>query len=705
MNRGILKKIGIILAFIVPVILFNCIISIWSIEIGLIPVLGLAGSMVIAAVSGYCLSVWVVLITQSIISIFIDEIIYYSLVNILSIILTVYYFKNGYLKKISGILSYISLCSFLNSIFICIIEIASGRLNEDLFTANKYSEMIGALPLGLVTKSFIIVFTISFVLLALCLLISLVVVRLIPSDVKKIFHEIGWLQKPVSDEELKIISDSDTRTVKISTVFAISLILTCFAVLIVVALEASSLFVNHTKETHKELAVGTSVMAANIIDGDKIDEYIQSGGQSSEYKKVVEELENIRDLSDDIEYIYVYKIMPDGCHVVFDLESENIEAAKPGDVVEFTDSFKDDIPILLEGGQIDPVENADEEYGWLMTSYTPVYNSKGETVCYAGSDVSMKYLSNYTRSFIIRLIIMCSGIIIVIIITGLWTARFRVIYPVDSMVVRARDFKYDSEEARKANVERLTDLDIHTGDEIERLYNSMIQVTKDSMKNFGKMRQKSDYIEQMQSDLIMIIADMVENRDESTGDHIKKTSEYTNIIMKQMKRMGIYSDILTDDYIDNVVKSAPLHDIGKIKIPDAILNKPGKLTKEEFEIMKLHSVYGGEIIDELIESITQASYLETARDIALYHHERWDGTGYPKGLKEKDIPLSARIMAIADVFDALISDRVYKKAFSFEKAMNIIKEESGTHFDPDIVNAFIAASDDVRKTAEKFNSR
>ena len=117
--------------------------------------------------------------------------------------------------------------------------------------------------------------------------------------------------------------------------------------------------------------------------------------------------------------------------------------------------------------------------------------------------------------------------------------------------------------------------------------------------------------------------------------------------------------------------------------------------------MKLHSTYGGEIITRLIESLTQASYLEIARDIALYHHEKWDGSGYPEGLKGEEIPLSARIMAVADVFDALISDWVYKKAFTFEKAVDIIQEDSGTHFDPDVVKAFIDAIDEVRETAKR----
>jgi response regulator RpfG family c-di-GMP phosphodiesterase len=288
----------------------------------------------------------------------------------------------------------------------------------------------------------------------------------------------------------------------------------------------------------------------------------------------------------------------------------------------------------------------------------------------------------------------------VIIITGLWIAKYRIIYPVNSMVERARFFKYDSEEARIGNVELLEDLDIRTCDEIERLYNSFLQVTKDSMKSFSKMQQKSDYIEKVQANLIVILAGMVENRDESTGNHIRKTSMYTLIIMKNMRKMGIHLEALTDEYIDDVYKSAPLHDIGKIRITDAILNKPGKLTPDEFEVMKQHALYGGEIIEKLLESLTQASYLEVARDIAMYHHEKWDGSGYPYGLKGEEIPLSARIMAVADVFDALISDRVYKKAFSFEKAMSIIQEESGTHFDPEVVKAFMLDPEDVRAAAD-----
>ena len=213
----------------------------------------------------------------------------------------------------------------------------------------------------------------------------------------------------------------------------------------------------------------------------------------------------------------------------------------------------------------------------------------------------------------------------------------------------------------------------------------------------------------MQNGLIYVLADLVESRDKLTGDHIKKTAAYTKIITDQLKANSCYTDILTDEYCENIVSSAPLHDIGKIVVPDAILNKPGKLTDEEFAIMKTHAAAGGEILRQALEAVSvsenDSGYLQEAIRMASYHHEKWNGKGYPEGLAGEDIPLSARIMAVADVFDALVSKRCYKDGFSFEKAMGIIEESSGSHFDPNIVTAFIQASDQVREVAEMYGSR
>ena len=162
--------------------------------------------------------------------------------------------------------------------------------------------------------------------------------------------------------------------------------------------------------------------------------------------------------------------------------------------------------------------------------------------------------------------------------------------------------------------------------------------------------------------------------------------------------------LLTDDFVHDVITSAPLHDVGKIKVSDVILNKPGRLDDTEFAQMRQHSAAGGSILDHAIDAISAADtgYLKEARNLANYHHEKWDGSGYPEHLKEEPIPLSARVMAVADVFDALLSRRSYKEPFSFEKAMSIIKEGSGKHFDPKVVSAFEAASEEIKKISERF---
>ena len=199
----------------------------------------------------------------------------------------------------------------------------------------------------------------------------------------------------------------------------------------------------------------------------------------------------------------------------------------------------------------------------------------------------------------------------------------------------------------------------------------------------------------MQSGMITLMADIVENRDDNTGGHIKRTARYVEGIANELKKRGTYQDILTDQYMKDLVVAAPLHDIGKIHVPDSILNKPGKLTDEEFDIMKAHATAGQDLLNHAKEELGEYGYLAMAVEMAAYHHEWWNGKGYPYGLSGNDIPLCARIMAVADVFDALISKRIYKDAMPLENAYAIIREESGTHFEPEIVDAFFAVADDM----------
>jgi len=201
---------------------------------------------------------------------------------------------------------------------------------------------------------------------------------------------------------------------------------------------------------------------------------------------------------------------------------------------------------------------------------------------------------------------------------------------------------------------------------------------------------------------IEALATLAEWRDPETGGHIKRTQNYVRALAEQLRKNPQFAPFLDDDVIELLYQSAPLHDVGKVGIPDSILLKPGKLTDEEFEIMKTHTTRGRDALASTERRLGNNSFLRLARDIAYCHHERWDGKGYPRNLPGESIPLAARLMSVADVYDALCSKRVYKPAMPHEKAFQIIYEGKGTQFDPSVVEAMEAIQDDFRAISRKF---
>ena len=211
------------------------------------------------------------------------------------------------------------------------------------------------------------------------------------------------------------------------------------------------------------------------------------------------------------------------------------------------------------------------------------------------------------------------------------------------------------------------------------------------------IRIRTNQLHKLQNSIVSVLADMVENRDKGTGGHIERTSVYIRILIEEMIKQELYLGEILEWDIDKMISSARMHDLGKISVSDTIVNKPGRLTDDEYKLMKNHAEDGERIIDEIISRTGgEGEFLRNARLFAGAHHERWDGSGYPRGLKETEIPLQGRIMAIVDVYDALVSERPYKQAFSDEDALNIIKQNSGTHFDPHIVKVFSDAMDRVK---------
>lgn len=214
------------------------------------------------------------------------------------------------------------------------------------------------------------------------------------------------------------------------------------------------------------------------------------------------------------------------------------------------------------------------------------------------------------------------------------------------------------------------------------------------------IKDRTADILRLQNGIVYTIADLVENRDGNTGGHIARTTNYLKILVDTMLALGIYAEEMSDWDLDLLTSSARLHDVGKISITDTILNKPGRYTPEEFEIMKEHTTIGRKIIDKMMDRAGNFDFLEYAKNFAAYHHEWWDGSGYPYKLEGSEIPLMGRILALVDVYDALTMERPYKPAFTHERALQIIREETGTHFDPRVVEAFLTAEQTFYKEKE-----
>ena len=533
---------------------------------------------------------------------------------------------------------------------------------------------------------------------SITVLIVAAVLNLLPAKLRKNLCFAGWRQTPLSDENLAEAEKNRSQRVSLRA----KIVFFVAAAMIVIAGAITALSFFHYRsaalEEQIEQAQGVVKVAAAAIDPGRVDEFIERGESAEGYDAVDRRFYDLANSSENIRYVYAYQIREDGCHVVFDADTPETEGSAPGEVIEFDEAFQAYLPALLAGEPIEPIVS-NEKYGWLLTVYEPVYDSAGKCRCYVGADIDMSGITADGYRFLARVVSLFFGFFLLILATTLWLAEYHIVLPINTMSLAAGRFAYDSGAARRETVESIRGLDIRTGDEIEHLYRSVTKTTEDMVAAIEHEEHQKQVISKLQNGLILVLADMVESRDTCTGQHVRKTAAYSEIIMRELRREGVYADTLTEEYISDVINSAPLHDIGKIKVSDLILNKPGRLTDEEFAVMKTHTIEGAHVIEHAMKMVSEedSPYLKEADNLAMYHHEKWNGSGYPVGLKGEAIPLSARIMAVADVFDALVSKRSYKDGLSYEKAMEIIEAGSGSHFDPAIVHAFAEAGDKVRE--------
>lgn len=624
--------------------------------------------------------------------------IYYCLSNVLIAISASFFAHRGWFDKIPTILLAVVVFALIGGVLGSVITWYLYGV-ENAFSspfAQQIYDATGCSPfLAQVCSDFLVDLADK----GITVVIAVIVIRVLPKWLINLFDFTIWQQKPLEGEQLAAAQHAKTRALSLRT--KIATILGVVMVIVAIATTSMSFIMYHRSniEAQGRMAMGVASLAAEKVDADRVEEFLEKGEDAPGYADVEAELSAIRESSPEIQYIYVYKIMEDGCHVVLDPDTEDELGSEPGSIVPFDTAFESSINDLLTGKAIDPVVS-NETYGWLLTAYKPIFNSGGQCAAYVAVDISMDTLVADETSFLVRVIILFGAFFVLVCAIAIWLAEYGIIMPINSIASGAGSFAFDDQTSRESSVNALRDLDVHTGDELENLYHVVTKTSEDTVQFIGEAHEKAETIERMQDNLILVMADLVESRDQFTGDHVRKTAAYTQVTMDEMRREGMYPDELTDEFIANVTKSAPLHDIGKIVVSDTILNKPGRLTDEEFDIMRRHTVAGAEILESSKGAVSEESYLDEACRLAAYHHEKWNGKGYPYGLSGEEIPLSARIMAVADVFDALVSKRSYKEGMPIEKAFDIIRKDAGSHFDPLVAQAFLNAEAEVRKIAE-----
>ena len=537
----------------------------------------------------------------------------------------------------------------------------------------------------------------------------LLVFRLIPDSITDRIRSSRWLQNPLTKEE-QISAQKGSSGVRYSVRVRTMEMVVMTALVIVLSVcwvSIKQYYVNERSERINQ-AQGAVDLAAGLLDAETLKSISQDGEDAPEYVEAADTLKRIQESYSNVAYLYVVTLTGSVGRCVLDTPGKDGGQApyRTGESIELEKGLTDYLTAVNAGAVPEPLETNDS-WGWLITVAQPVRDSYGDTAAYAIAEVSVSDLRSYIKEFIIKTLLFVAGIIILAVFYELWITEMYSTYPISNLVYCIDSFADAGGDQAELdnNVRRIRRLDIRTGDEIERLYQAISKMTLNQAEQMRNIRRLSESTAVMQDGLIITMADLVESRDSDTGEHVQKTAAYVKIIVEALKKKGYYAEKITPKFISDVVRSAPLHDVGKINIPDGVLNQPRKLTDEEFEIMKTHTTAGKAIIEKAISTIQGGNYLKEARNMAGYHHERWDGRGYPEGLHGEVIPLSARIMAVADVFDALTSPRVYKPAFPIEKALEIINEGAGTQFDPKCVEAFMDSLPEVRVILNKYSGK
>ena len=468
------------------------------------------GTVFIAALGGYVPGIAVGFFTNLFGSLYDNKEIYFNFVSISIALITAFLCRRGYYEKFPKILLTIPFTVLVVSFFGALIEEfvfqSTNEFTLERFWVHYQTNFLQEIP----DKS-------------IAVLTAFIMLKFVPNDLREKFELLGKMQSPISAEmRCKIREDSKfIRSLRTKMIFNLLTI----TVLVTFSISAISytIFRATIISDREKIADGIASMIVAEIDTRRVDEFLEKGHKAAGYNDVEWKLRRIRASNSDIKFLYVYKIEEDGCHVVFDLETADVEPTQPGDIEEFDESFMSYVPDLLAGRPIPPIKNNDT-YGHLLTVYKPVYDTVGNCVCYAGIDFSMDMIDDYVELFIARIIALFSGALVFIVALVLTFVENNIILPVNTMAHCAKNFAYDSEEARERNIEHIKALDIKTNDEIENLYSAFVKTTEDSMHYFENFKRAK---------LEAAVMDELAHKDAMTG--IKNKAAYNKDTAKLEK--------------------------------------------------------------------------------------------------------------------------------------------------------------------------
>lgn len=700
-RNSMLRAISVMTGIAVNVLLFFV-----TVAMDLPIFLDTAGTIGVSLAAGLFPGMMTAVITNLVCAFFYPQTLYFTYVNAFICLFTVLYVRNHPISRPRFMVFYIFVIGVGSGIL--------GALTQTfLFQNPQNTTVLALIELGVnalgAPRLLIYLFVSTFINLidkSFSALIAYFGLKLVPANIKQNVKNSGWRQRPLTEEEIRNLRVWN-RSVKISarTRMALTFVSVCLVLVLLMGTIGIQLYFVNAKDSSITSAESMVKVATKTVDPERISEYIRMGRDATGYSDTEDKLVDIVGVTNDVNYLYIVRFGEKGYTYVFYAQPDDGTVRHTtGEFVPYERDLEPYVDDLRAGRKIEPVEI---QSGWktLISVFHPIKDKRGNVVCYAGADIVMDYMANYMRNFMLRVIFLLAGFFMLIISYAIWITDHYSVYPMTSITECLERFYRagSSQEELDESVRRLRTLDIRTSDEVEKLYNSICKMTLEQAEQMRSIRRLSESTAKMQDGLIITMANLVENRDSDTGAHIQKTSAYVKIIVEGLQKKGYYPEKMTPKFISDVVRSAPLHDVGKINIPDSVLNKRSKLSDEEFEIIKTHTTAGRQIMERAISTVEGENYLKEARNMAAYHHERWDGKGYPEGLHGEVIPLSARIMSVADVFDALTSPRVYKPAFPLDQALSMIREGAGTQFDPKCVEVFLDSIPEIKVILNKYN--